>query len=401
MAKEGSVAPKERVNIIYKPATGDMTEEKELPLKLLMMGDFTGKADDTPLGERKKVSIDKDTFSDVMRAQDLELKFGVENKLSDDPEAGDLPINLKVNTLKDFSPEAVAEQIPELKKLLDLRAALTALKGPLGNIPAFRKKIQGIIKGRANVGSSVMGKLIKMGYVDAAGEVTDKGKKFAAGKLKESLDEARLRGPGYNLSYHRDHYVAHIRSKDGKGWLTINMRKSIDDEDEAIKIEIYRQGIERAEAAIAEFPDDANAHYFRAFLLGRYSQSISVAKALAQGIGGRVRQSLEKALQLAPEHAEAHTAMGLYHAEIIDKVGKMVGRMTYGASADRAMEHFERALELTPEAPIAHIEYGNGLYLLFGDKRLDESNAAYERAAAIEPIDAMQKLDVEYARNSL
>jgi len=145
MAKEGSVAPKERVNIIYKPATGDMTEEKELPLKLLMMGDFTGKADDTPLGERKKVSIDKDTFSDVMRAQDLELKFGVENKLSDDPEAGDLPINLKVNTLKDFSPEAVAEQIPELKKLLDLRAALTALKGPLGNIPAFRKKIQGII----------------------------------------------------------------------------------------------------------------------------------------------------------------------------------------------------------------------------------------------------------------
>ncbi|QKK02800.1 MAG: hypothetical protein HND55_09175 [Pseudomonadota bacterium] len=173
------------------------------------------------------------------------------------------------------------------------------------------------------------------------------------------------------------------------------------EEDEAIKIEIYRQGIERAEAAIAEFPDDANAHYFRAFLLGRYSQSISVAKALAQGIGGRVRQSLETALQLAPEHAEAHTAMGLYHAEIIDKVGKMVGRMTYGASADRAMEHFERALELTPEAPIAHIEYGNGLYLLFGDKRLDESNAAYERAAAIEPIDAMQKLDMEYARNSL
>jgi len=101
---------------------------------------------------------------------------------------------------------------------------------------SLRKKVQGIIKGRANVGSSVMGKLIKMGYVDAAGEVTDKGKKFAAGKLKESLDEARLRGPGYNLSYHRDHYVAHIRSKDGKGWLTINMRKSIDDEDEAIKI---------------------------------------------------------------------------------------------------------------------------------------------------------------------
>jgi tetratricopeptide (TPR) repeat protein len=79
----------------------------------------------------------------------------------------------------------------------------------------------------------------------------------------------------------------------------------------------------------------------------------------------------------------------------------MVGKLTYGASADKALEHFERALELTPEAPIAHIEYGNGLYLLFGDKRLEESNAAYEKAAKIKPIDAMQKLDVEYAKASV
>ena len=174
----------------------------------------------------------------------------------------------------------------------------------------------------------------------------------------------------------------------------------LEDDDET-KIDIYQAGIARAEKAIQAFPDDANAHYFHAFLLGRYSQCISVTKALAQGVGGKIKKSLEKALKLAPDHAEAHTALGLYHAEIIDKVGKLVGSMTYGASADKSMEHCEKALELTPDAPIAHLEYSNALYLLYGDKRLDESNAAYEKAAAIEPVDAMQLLDVEYARASL
>lgn len=173
------------------------------------------------------------------------------------------------------------------------------------------------------------------------------------------------------------------------------------EENEARKVEIYSAGIRRAEAAIKAYPDDANAHYFHAFLLGRYSQSISVAQALAQGVGGKIKASLEKALALAPEHAEAQTAMGLYHAEIIDKVGKLVGSMTYGASADKAMKHFEKALVLTPDAPIAQLEYGNGLYLLYGDKRLDESNAAYAKAAAAKPSDAMQRLDVEYAKASM
>ncbi len=173
------------------------------------------------------------------------------------------------------------------------------------------------------------------------------------------------------------------------------------EEDDDAKLEIYTTGIARAETAIEQFPDDANAHYFHAFLLGRYSQCISITKALSQGVGGKIRASLKAALELAPEHAEAHTALGLYHAEIIDKIGKMIGGMTYGASADEAMEHFRQALELTPDAPIAHIEYGNGLYLLYGDKRLDESNAAYEKAAAIKPIEAMQKLDVEFAKASI
>lgn len=173
------------------------------------------------------------------------------------------------------------------------------------------------------------------------------------------------------------------------------------EEDEDTRLAIYQAGIKRAEAAIKAFPKDANAHYFHAFLLGRYSQCISVTKALAQGVGSRIRQSLDRALELAPDHAEARTASGLYHAEIINKVGKLVGGMTYGAKADKAISECQQALKLTPKAPIAHIEYGNALYLLYADKRLEESNQAYEQAAAIKPIDAMQKLDVEYAGSYL
>ena len=171
--------------------------------------------------------------------------------------------------------------------------------------------------------------------------------------------------------------------------------------DEATKVDIYREGVRRAEAAIERWPNDANAHYFRAFLLGRYSQSISVTKALAEGVAGKIRQSLDRALKLAPQHAEAWTASGLYHAEIIDKVGKLIGGMTYGANAERGLADCRKSLEMTPDAPIAHIEYGNALYLLYGDKRLDESNESYATAAAIKPIEAMQYLDVQYAKDYL
>jgi len=144
MAKEGSVAPRERVNIVYKPATGDMQEEKELPLKLLVMGDFTGRTDDRPLEDRKPVNIDKDNFNDVMKSMNLSASFNVNNTLSG-KEGEEIPVNLKFQNLKDMEPEAVARQVPELAKMLELREALTALKGPLGNLPEFRKKIQSLV----------------------------------------------------------------------------------------------------------------------------------------------------------------------------------------------------------------------------------------------------------------
>jgi tetratricopeptide (TPR) repeat protein len=173
------------------------------------------------------------------------------------------------------------------------------------------------------------------------------------------------------------------------------------EDDGRRQIECFESAIARAEEAIIEFPDDPNAHYFHAFNLGRYSQSISVVKAIKQGFAAKIRTSLEHALELEPDHAEARTAMGLYHAEIIDKMGKMIGSMTYGANESEALDNLETAISLTPAAPIAYIEYANGLYLLYGDRKLDEVTDLYVRAADMTPRDAMEKLDVEFARSEL
>lgn len=170
---------------------------------------------------------------------------------------------------------------------------------------------------------------------------------------------------------------------------------------EADKIAHFEACAARADAAIAALPDDANAHYFRAFALGRYSQCISIAKALSQGLGGKIKESLDKALKLEPKHAEAHTALGLYHAEILDKVGAMIGGLTYGAKADTGLKHFQEALKLTPHAPIAHMEYGNGLLMMYGKKKANEVLAAYQKAAECEPADAMEHLDAAAAAEEL
>ncbi|SDW69237.1 type VI secretion system protein ImpB [Pseudomonas syringae] len=145
MAKEGSVAPKERINITFKPAIAGAQEEIELPLKLLVLGDFTQRIDERKLENRKAISIDKNNFNDVMAKQELELVMSVPNRLQPDSEIDDLPVNIRVASMKDFNPASLVEQIPELKKLMELRNALMALKGPLGNTPAFRKAIESVL----------------------------------------------------------------------------------------------------------------------------------------------------------------------------------------------------------------------------------------------------------------
>src|SRR5690606_16111147 len=103
--------------------------------------------------------------------------------------------------------------------------------------------------------------------------------------------------------------------------------------DDTRRLARYQALVELAEAAVQALPGEANSHYRLAYALGRYSQGISVVKALKQGLAGRVRDGLDRTLGLCPDHAEAHTALGLYHCEIIGKVGATIGGLTYGAKA--------------------------------------------------------------------
>ncbi len=170
---------------------------------------------------------------------------------------------------------------------------------------------------------------------------------------------------------------------------------------QAAQLALFEEAMRRAEAQAKVEPRNANAHYLFAYAAGRYSQRISVAKALSQGYGGRIRAALESALKLQAKHAEAHIAMGAFHAEIIDKVGALVGGLTYGASREKGEAHFRRALALAPDSPIAHIEMANGLVMLHGKKALDEAGALYSKAAKMHPRDAMEALDVRAARAEL
>lgn len=148
MAKESSVAPKERINIVYKPTT-NAAEDVELPLKMLMMGDYIGRADPRALEDRKPINIDKENFNEVLAAQDLEMTLQVPNRLKEakeGEEVNDLNVKLAIKNIRDFEPDRIAEQVPELNQLLQIREALVALKGPLGNVPSFRKKLQNVVQ---------------------------------------------------------------------------------------------------------------------------------------------------------------------------------------------------------------------------------------------------------------
>ena len=205
-------------------------------------------------------------------------------------------------------------------------------------------------------------------------------RQFHAGNFGEAAEV----GEGHTVAIKATSiYAAHIEKKD------------------AAKIKLYQDAMAMATALMKSDPKNANAHYQYAYAAGRYSQSISVIKALKEGYGGKIKTALETALKLDAKHADAHTAMGAYHAEIIDKVGALVGKLTYGANKDAAVEHYEKAIKLNPTSPIAHIEYANGLLMLFGDKEEDKAVKLYEKAAKMKAKDAMDILDIAMANNEL
>lgn len=215
--------------------------------------------------------------------------------------------------------------------------------------------------------------------------VVEAWRAFHAGEFAEAVRAGtEAGGAGINAAVKAQVVYAHYLEKNDKA-----------------KVALMEEAAGMADAHRRAAPKDANAQYLYAFALGRYSQGISVAKALAQGFGGKIKDALTAALKLDPKHAEAHTAFGAYQAEVIDKVGGIVASMTYGAKKDSAVEHYEKALALFPESPIAHIECANGLILLFGKARIDAATKLYEKAAALPPVDAMERLDVELAKSEL
>ena len=167
------------------------------------------------------------------------------------------------------------------------------------------------------------------------------------------------------------------------------------------RLELYWQVAQRAAAQAQAEPDNASAWYWQAYALGRYSQGISVAKALAQGLGNKIKTALERTIALAPHHAEARVVLGAFHAEIIDKVGPLVGGMAYGAKKDAGLQLFEDALRINPRSILARVEYARALVMLEGERRLPQATALYRQAAQSAPLDAAEQLDVALARTEL
>ncbi len=190
------------------------------------------------------------------------------------------------------------------------------------------------------------------------------------------------------LAFHAGDFGAALQSGLAAGGAGINVANKAAcihanylEPDEKQKLAIYQEAAARCESLQSEDPDNANARYLHAYALGRYAQGISIVKALKQGIGDKVKTSLNAAIKLAPKHADAHVALGAYHAEIIDKVGAMLGGLTYGASKETGLEMFQKAIKLNPDSAIAKVEMANGLIMMFGKARLKEAEKLYHQAA--------------------
>lgn len=208
---------------------------------------------------------------------------------------------------------------------------------------------------------------------------------YHAGEFEQAAELGlKLGAPGYNAANKATNIYANYLER-----------------SEARKLRLFEEVAARCEDLQKKEPKNVNAYYHHAYALGRYSQGISIVKALSQGLGGKVKASLEQALKLEPKHADAHTALGTYHAEIIDKVGALIGGMTYGAKKEAGMAHFEKALKLNPDSAVTRIEYANGMIMLMGEARMKDAEKLYQDAAKFKPMDAMERLDVELAKSEL
>jgi hypothetical protein len=231
---------------------------------------------------------------------------------------------------------------------------------------------------------------IKQGEVaaaakDVAAGVQDAWRAYHAGEFRRAYDLGTELGlPGFAVAIKAECvYASYLEKNDHHAQ------------------ELLLAASKRAEEVVAQLPKEPNAHYLFAFALGRYSQRISIVEALTRGYAGKIERALEQAIKLAPKHADAHIALGLYHAEVIGKLGAFAGGLSYGVSGSKAIEHFKKAIRLNPDAAIGKLEYAHGLRLMDGDDKAAEIDELLHQAADSKPLDAMELLDCERAKKLL
>jgi type VI secretion system protein ImpB len=135
--------PPARINLFLEVQEGDATEKLELPMRLLVLGDYTDREDQTPVDERDVVNVNANNFESVMRSKDLSLAFDVENRLG--AEEDDIRVDLAFEGLDDFTPERVARQVPELRRMVAMRNLLQDLRNRVVSTSEFRKELEQIV----------------------------------------------------------------------------------------------------------------------------------------------------------------------------------------------------------------------------------------------------------------
>lgn len=137
--------PPARINLKLDVGKGDAKKKMELPLKMMVMGDFSMKQKDERVVDRQKIDLNKNNFEQVMEGMDLSLKYVADDKLSGQEGKG-LPVNLQIKNMKSFNPENVAKNIPSISRLLAARNLVKDLKSNLLDNREFRKRLESVLK---------------------------------------------------------------------------------------------------------------------------------------------------------------------------------------------------------------------------------------------------------------
>lgn len=218
-----------------------------------------------------------------------------------------------------------------------------------------------------------------------AAALQDAWRLFHRGEFREAFDRGMRIGPlGHAIAITADGVQAFF----------------LEDRD-AVRLARYQSLARRASDTIDLLPMRAGSHYRYAWALGLLARMLPAMQVLADGLGSKLHAALDAALELDADHAEAHTALGLYFAEAVHKLGTALAKLTLRVDPIAAEAHLRTAIRLTPEAPNAWIGLGIGLGLLDADARIDDRKAALAKVAAMQPVDARQALEVAYAKRKL